>query len=163
MQWLRKQVREGMNVRTYVLVGVLVTVLLWIYSLDERTRALRSRARTSAGATPAASVLAPPPARAAAATPTPLGWGEDPFQRRFRVGGEPAAAPRGRDDGPPRGAGLFLQGIMNGPRGRTALVNGEVVGEGGRVGGREVLQIGTRSVLILDRGTVVTLSLKGDG
>jgi hypothetical protein len=56
-----------------------------------------------------------------------------------------------------------LQGVMNGPMGRTALVNGEVVREGDRFAGREVLQIGARSVLILDHGTVVTLTLKGDG
>ena len=38
MQWLRKQIREGMNTRTYALVGVLLAMLLWIYSLDDRTR-----------------------------------------------------------------------------------------------------------------------------
>jgi hypothetical protein len=161
MQWWTKQIREGMNARSYLLVGVLVVVLLWIYSLDEKTRRLRARGAAGAAA-PAASVIAAPTARAAAATPTPPGWGEDPFQRRFRVGGEPA--PRATDTaGAPRGTGLFLQGIMKGPRGRTALVNGEVVGEGDRIGGREVLQIGERSVLILDQGTIVTLGLKGDG
>jgi hypothetical protein len=52
---------------------------------------------------------------------------------------------------------------MNGPAGRTALINGEVYREGERVGSREVLQIGARSVLLLDKGTVTTLTLKGDG
>ena len=52
---------------------------------------------------------------------------------------------------------------MNSPAGRTALINGEVYREGERIGAREVLQIGTRSVLLLDNGTVTTLTLRGDG
>jgi len=96
-------------------------------------------------------------------TPTPPGWGGDPFDRRFRLGKEPSSEPAAEARPSGRGAGLFLQGVMNGPRGRTALVNGEVVHEGDRIAGREVLQIGARSVLVLDHGTVITLSLKGEG
>jgi len=163
MHWLRKQIREGMNTRTYALVGVLLAMLLWIYSLDEKTRALRSRSAAGGGAAPAAAMLANASERGSAVTPTPPGWGGDPFDRRFRLGREPNSepAPAGRPSA--RGSGLFLQGVMNGPRGRTALLNGEVVREGDRIAGREVLQIGARSVLVLDHGTVITLSLKGEG
>jgi hypothetical protein len=162
MQWLRKQIREGMNTRTYALVGVLLAMLLWIHSLDEKTRAMRSRG-AGGGAAPAPAVLAAAADRGGAVTPTPPGWGGDPFDRRFRLGKEPNsdAVSGGRPSG--RGSGLFLQGVMDGPRGRTALVNGEVVREGDRIAGREVLQIGARSVLLLDHGTVITLSLKGEG
>lgn len=163
MQWWSKQMREGMNRRTYALVGVLVVVLVWIYSLDEKTRHLRSQGRGGTASAPVVAVLPAAFPRMAAATPTPPGWGEDPFQRRFHIGGEPAIATRTSRGGARRGAGLYLQGVMSGPRGKTALVNGEVVREGDRLGGREILQIGARSVLILDQGTVVTLSLKGDG
>jgi hypothetical protein len=163
MQWWSKQWREGMNPRTYLLVGVLAVVLVWIYSLDEKTRTLRAHGRGGSAPAPSVAVLPASASRVVAATPTPPGWGEDPFQRRFRIGGEPATATPRAAGVAPRGAGLYLQGVMNGPRGRTALVNGEVVREGDRFGGREVLQIGARSVLILDQGTVVTLSLKGDG
>jgi hypothetical protein len=38
-----------------------------------------------------------------------------------------------------------------------------VVREGERIGTREVLQIGRRSVVLLDNGTVVTISLQGEG
>lgn len=165
MQWLEKQIREGMNTRTYALVGALGILLLWIHSLDQQTRAYRTRAAATGGATPAPAALAVAPSRRAeAATPTPHGWGSDPFDRRFRLGRGPdenaGAAPR---VGPATGAGLYLQGVMNGPGGKTALINGDVVREGDRIGGREVLQIGARAVLILDHGTVVTLTLKGDG
>jgi len=162
MQWWSKRIREGMNRRTYALVGILVVVLLWIYSLDGKTRGLRAKGASFAAA-PSVAVMPAASPRAVAATPTPPGWGEDPFHRRFRIGGAPPVMTRTASTGSRPGGGLYLQGVMNGPRGRSALVSGEVVGEGDRIGGREVLQIGTRSVLILDRGTVVTLTLKGDG
>ena len=163
MQWLRKQIREGMNTRTYALVGVLLAMLLWIYSLDEKTRVLRARSAAGGGAAPAPAMLAGSNDRASAPTPTPPGWGSDPFDRRFRLGTEPNSeqAVSGRTSA--RGAGIYLQGVMNGPRGRTALVNGEVVREGDRIAGREVLQIGAHSILVLDHGTVITVSLKGEG
>ncbi len=163
MQWLEKQIREGMNARTYALVGLLLAVLVWIWSLDDKSRSLRSRAATSAGSAPPVAVLASFTERGGPASPTPPGWGDDPFDRRFRPGresgtGSPSGATRAS-----AGTGLHLQGVMNGPRGRTALVNGEVVREGDRIGGREVLQIGARSVLLLDHGTVITMTLKGEG
>jgi hypothetical protein len=52
---------------------------------------------------------------------------------------------------------------MDGPAGRTALINGEIVREGQRIGTREVIQIGRKAVMILDKGNVTTLTLKGDG
>jgi hypothetical protein len=165
MQWLEKQIREGMNTRTYLLVGTLVAVLLWIHSLDEKTRAIRARAADAdGGGAPAPAALAVAPDRGMPATPTPPGWGDDPFDRRFRLGRETAVEPTGVARGAAtRGSGLYLQGVMNGPRGRTALINGDVVREGDRIAGKEVLQIGARSVLVLDHGTVITLSLKGEG
>ncbi|HET9951952.1 MAG TPA: hypothetical protein VFS09_09175 [Candidatus Eisenbacteria bacterium] len=87
MQWLEKQIREGMNTRTYVLVGALLALLLWIHSLDERTRALRSRSAASGGTSapaPAVPAAGPGSGRVGAVTPTPPGWGDDPFDRRFR-------------------------------------------------------------------------------
>jgi hypothetical protein len=111
----------------------------------------------------------PPPAAVAAtarkdgsSTPTEPGWGRDPFERRFGAENARGPAPRTRRAAP-ADPGLWLQGVMNGPAGRTALINGEVYREGERVGSREVLQIGARSVLLLDKGTVTTLTLKGDG
>jgi hypothetical protein len=168
MDWLRDQVKRGMNPRTYVLVGLLVATLVWIQSLDERQRALRAKARASS----------PPPAAAVAAvavasagrqgptTPAAAGWGRDPFEQRFGLPGSgvPASArPPKRARNAPVATGLYLQGVMKGPAGRTALINGEVYREGERVGSGEVLQIGTRSVLLLEGGTVKTLTLKGDG
>ena len=168
MGWLRDQVKKGLNPRTYVLVGFLILVLLWIQSLNAKQKAVRARAAASV----AAQAVPPPPARPAASKARPSGamagavvWGRDPFERRVLDGTEPRdggrSLARGRERARP--TGLYLQGIMEGPRGRTALINGEVVREGERFGSREVLQIGRRSVIILNQGTVTTLTLKGDG
>lgn len=167
MDRLLSQLRKGMNPRTYVLVGLLIAVLLWIQSLDAREKALRARASAArAGAVPAAAVAAVPVRRAQVDAVSP-DWGEDPFARRVSVAGGrgAASAPRRTDTASRPGAaeGLFLQGVMSGPMGRSALINGRVVREGTRIGSREVLRIGNRSVTLLKNGTVTTLHLKGGG
>lgn len=165
MDWLRGQLKRGMNPRTYVLVAFLVATLFWIQSLDERERALRAKA-SAAGGSPAPAVAVNPALKEGSSTPTDSGWGRDPFASRFGAlpagaSGSARSSQHGRPA--PQATGLYLQGVMNGPAGRTALINGEVYREGERIGAREVLQIGTRSVLLLDNGTVTTLTLRGDG
>ena len=166
MDWFRDQMKRGMNPRTYVLVAFLVGVLLWIQVLDQKQKALRAK-------NPAVT-LAPAPAipavrheerDAAHASMTPPGWGGDPFQRRLAdVRESPGAAgPVARATPSPVGSGLYLQGIMDGPLGKTALINGDIYREGQRIGSREVIQIGRKSVMLLDHGNVTTLMLKGDG
>lgn len=163
MDWLRDQAKRGMNPRTFLLLGILVATLLWIQSLDSRTAALRKRARAATAEAPAV----PAPAAVAEtgkrgpSTPTAEGWGRDPFARRFGTGGDEAPAPRRART--PAGPGLVLEGVMHGPAGRTALINGRIVREGDRIGSREVLQIGSRSVILMEGGAVTTLTLKGDG
>ncbi|HEX7078185.1 MAG TPA: hypothetical protein VF363_07180 [Candidatus Eisenbacteria bacterium] len=162
MDWWREQAKRGMNGRTYVLLGLLAATLFWIQSLDEREKALRERARAAGGPPPPSVAAIATPGKTEPSTPTAEGWGRDPFDQRFGKGPLDEAFAR---RSPARAApiGLVLQGVMNGPSGRTALINGEIYREGERVGSREVLQIGTRSVLLLDDGTVTTLTLKGDG
>jgi hypothetical protein len=165
MDWLREQVKRGMNLRTYVLVAFLVATLAWIHSLDERQRALRAKASASGQAMPAKATAVAAGEKHGPSTPTEAGWGRDPFANRFGVvtAGSGSSRPAQRGRSTPAATGLYLQGVMNGPAGRTALINGEVYREGERIGSREVLQIGTRSVLLLDNGTVTTLTLRGDG
>jgi len=167
MDWFRDQMKKGMNPRTYVLVGILVVALVWIQSLDQKRREIRAR---TPAVTLAPAPAAPMPAKVAArddarASATPPGWGPDPFERRVFEGkeSEGAARPVTRGPGAPVSSGLYLQGIMDGPAGRTALINGEIVREGQRIGTREVIQIGRKAVMILDKGNVTTLTLKGDG
>jgi hypothetical protein len=166
MDWFRDQVKKGLNVRTYALLGFLVAVLFWIHSLDVKQREMRAKAHT---VTVAPAQAVPIPARLAdrgdaRAAATPAGWGTDPFERKFREGKEPVPVKTyARPAGAPAPIGLYLQGIMDGPMGRTALINGEIYREGQHIGTREVLQIGKRAVMLLDHGTVTTLTLKGDG
>jgi hypothetical protein len=163
MSWLREQARRGISPATYVLLGLLVAALVTVQSLDEQAKRARLRAPAVAGAPPPAQLLASAP-KQGLSTPTEPGWGSDPFRRRFGPEGTPATMPPARREAPPpSGAGLYLQGVMNGPSGRTALINGEVYREGERVGSREILQIGARTVMLMDKGTVTTLTLKGDG
>lgn len=166
MDWLRGQLKRGMNPRTYVLVAFLVATLFWIQSLDERQRALRAKAVAAGSQAPMTAVAVDPALKEGSSTPTDSGWGRDPFASRFGAvpaGAAGSARPSQRVRPAPQATGLYLQGVMNGPAGRTALINGEVYREGERIGAREVLQIGTRSVLLLDNGTVTTLTLRGDG
>ncbi len=164
MDWWRDQIRRGMNPRAYALVGLLVLMLLWIQSLDGRAKALRAQGRAPASER-AVPALAPAERRALLAG-LASGWGSDPFSRRFPATGDegPARAPlRAAGTPAPRSTGLYLQGVTSGPLGRTALINGNAYREGEKIGGLEVLQIGRRSVMLLDHGTVTTLHLKGDG
>jgi hypothetical protein len=159
MNWVVERAKHGLNVRTYVLLGLLAVTLVYVQSLDEQQKRARARARVAGGPPPA--VAFPAVATRSSATPTEPGWGRDPFERRFEARGT-GRVPAARRPAP-SAPGIWLQGVMNGPAGRTALINGDVYREGERVGSREVLQIGTRSVLLLDKGTVTTLTLKGDG
>jgi hypothetical protein len=168
MNWFRDQVKKGLNLRTYVLLGFLLVMLFWIHSLDQRRQAIRAQ---NASVSIAPAPPRPAPARLAGhgearATMTPEGWGSDPFERRVFEGKESAAAMRPVERpaaAAPLPTGLYLQGIMEGPMGRTALINGEIYREGQRVGTREVIQIGRKAVMLLDKGNVTTLTLKGDG
>jgi len=166
MDWFRDQVKKGLNPRTIVLLCFLAAVLFWIHSLDVKQRELRAK---TPAVTIAASRQIPSPARLAdhedaRAVATPPGWGTDPFERKFLDAKESGPArPIARVAAAAVPIGLYLQGIMEGPMGKTALINGEIYREGQRIGTREVLQIGRRVVMLLDHGTVTTLTLKGDG
>jgi hypothetical protein len=166
MDWIKGKKSGRVSVRTYVLVAALVATLFSVHSMDEKGKAARARARAvvSTPQAPAAAALASrnrEPLEAGAVA----GWGRDPFTRSFHD--------RGDDDGVvragsalvanPAAAGLYLQGVMVGATGRTALINGEVCREGDRVGLYEVLSIGKRSAMLIRNGSVTTLTLKGDG
>src|SRR5262245_59177466 len=145
MDWFRDPMKKGMNPRTYVLVGFLVVMLLWIQSLDQKRKELRAK-MPAVTIAPAAALplLAKNPERGAMrAEATPSGWGMDPFERRVFDGKETAAQARPIARAAATGSysDLYLQGIMEGPMGRTALINGEIVREGQRIGTREVIQI----------------------
>lgn len=163
MEWLPRQLRTWIKPGTLVLLVGLAVSLPWIQSRVERREALPPKP----AAAPPAAVAAPAPAvRRAQLDAVGAGWGEDPFARRFSAAGEegkPRVAPPSRKEGGRVPApGLYLQGVMTGPLGRTALINGSVVREGERIGTREVLQIGRRSVVLLENGAVVTLFLQGE-
>jgi uncharacterized protein (UPF0261 family) len=139
--------------------------LYGVHSLDKQQQAARARARAAAAAAPApaAAVLAGRD-RGATSDDIPSGWGRDPFARAVQDRGDDDAIGRtagGRE--PSGGTGLYLQGIMVGPTGRTALINGDVCREGERVGAYEVLSIGTRTVMLMQNGNVTTLTLRGGG
>jgi len=172
VNWLIAQLRKGLNARTYVLAGALVAVLLWVQSLEVGQRAARAQSRATAAApAPAPAAVAAAGMRRAAHGAVSPDWGQDPFARRFPGAGEEGAARAPRRGaakggaaarGAPAASGLHLQGVISGPLGRTALINGSMVREGERIGGREVIEIGRRSVVLLDQGTVTTLHLQGE-
>ncbi len=166
MDWIRGGQSGRVGARTYVLVGLLLVTLLGVHSLDEKEKAARARARAAQAVAlaPAAATLADRN-RDADQGDIPSGWGRDPFARAGQDRGDDDAIGRAAPGARPTssGSGFYLQGIMVGPTGRTALINGEVCREGERVGPYEVLSIGKRTVMLIQNGSVTTLALKGDG
>ena len=164
MDWIRVGKSGRVSPRTYVLVGALVLTLFLIHSMDEKQKAVRARARAAATSPmPAVPALA---SRSRDALPAEVaaGWGRDPFSKTFDGGDDVPVGRKGigRRQAP-AGTGLYLQGIMVGAMGRTALINGDVCREGDRVGSYEVLSIGKRSVMLMKNGSVTTLTIQGDG
>jgi hypothetical protein len=164
MDWIKGKKSGRVSVRTYVLVAALVATLFAVHSVDEKEKAARARAKAAG-----ASLLAPAAATLANRSREPMaadavaGWGRDPFAKNSQDRGDDDGVIRaGSGVGPPV-AGLYLQGVMVGATGRTALINGEVCREGDRVGPYEVFSIGRRSAMLIRNGSVTTLTLKGDG
>ena len=164
MDWIRGGKSGRVSARTYVLVALLVVTILGIRSMDEKQKAARARAKAAATSpTPAVAAVASRN-RDALPSEAAAGWGRDPFSRTFLDAGD--GIPIGRRTGvraAPAAGGLYLQGIMVGAMGRTALINGDVCREGDRVGAYEVLTIGKRSVVLMKNGSVTTLTIQGDG
>jgi len=164
MDWIKSGQNGRVSARTYGLVAILVLTLIGIHSMDEKQKAARARAR--AAATSPMPAVATPAGRSRDALPAEAasGWGRDPFSRTFLDAGD--GVPVGRRAGVrpgTAGAPMYLQGIMVGAMGRTALINGEICREGDRVGSYEVLSIGKRSVMLMKNGSVTTLTIQGDG
>lgn len=86
MSWLREQARRANNPRTYALLAVLGATLIGVWLTGPRADVAPVQQRAPAGAPPAVQAAG----RAAEpwATPTPPGWGSDPFRAGF--GGEPS-------------------------------------------------------------------------
>ena len=161
----RGSANSGVSARVYLLLAAFIGVLLWSRWLDVKGRAIRARVRT----VPVVTALLPASARPAvaegmeASAVPDTGWGRDPFERRVAEDGEEERSTTPRPAGPiaVQPPALSLEGIMAGPRGRTAIINGEVYREGDHVGSCEVLQIGRDKVLLRDHGSVRTLGLAG--
>jgi hypothetical protein len=71
-------------------------------------------------------------------------WGRDPFARPFD--GAAAAVPQIQQPAP--APEFKLTGIIYNDTVRIAVINGEMVGEGGMVGGRKVLKVRNSSVVL---------------
>lgn len=165
MRWLQGQTGNPIGWSTYVLIAVLVVTLWGAYAIEMKDRAARARARATGGAgspAPAGAALVAG-GRASLPAEATTGWGRDPFRKSFSDGGdEGVAAPVWRSGRPSSsGSGLFLQGVMVGPTGRTALINGQIVREGDRVGSYSILSIGHRSVVLMQNGSATTLTIRG--
>jgi Type II secretion system protein C len=157
--------KPGMSPTTIAMLAILAGVLMWTWWLDAQ-----QKTRRAARAVPAVVTTLPTVARIAEPQrmASDTGWGRDPFERRVQETGdrEPAVAPPAPAPaaGPPAAATLAvrLDGIMEGPRGRIALINGEGYRAGGRVGSWEVVQIERDRVVLRFGGTLKTLTLSED-
>jgi hypothetical protein len=80
----REQVRRGLNLRTYLLLAILVGTIVWVQSLDGRARAMRARSAAVASA-PADPIPSPvvTTGSGGAEPAEQQSWGRDPFDPKF--------------------------------------------------------------------------------
>ena len=72
--------------------------------------------------------------------------------KRTNAGGAPRGTPNAPVTRQPTGSQLRLTGIMSGPNGKLAIINGRVVGVGGVVNGAKVAKIGSSRVELVRNG-----------
>lgn len=77
-----------------------------------------------------------------ASVPQDRDWGRDPFSRPFEGKTSPAASSVVRGSG--------LTGIIYGRNARIAIIDGETYREGSMVGGRKMVDIRKRSVVLMN-------------
>jgi hypothetical protein len=82
-------------------------------------------------------------------------WSGDPFHRSWQGAMAVAQVTRAQAKPPP----LTLSAIVVRPNARYAVINGKIVREGQRIGGRTVTLIEKARVVLDDQGVEVTLSL----
>ncbi len=73
------------------------------------------------------------------------GFGRDPFNKPAEVSGAAAS-------GAATPAGNQLTGIIYGKNVRIAIIGGELLGVGSRVGDRRIVEIRRRSIILMGRG-----------
>lgn len=124
--------RAGMD-RNSVLFSLLLTALAFCsLTVSAQERELDRDPFFSAG----------PRAKATASPPHDGDWGRDPFSSPFEGAAQPSA---------PQGApvsGIKLSGIIYGKDVRLAIISGEILRQGGKVGDRKLVDIRSRSVVL---------------
>jgi hypothetical protein len=157
---------------TYGAVGVLVLVLLVIGGMDLQIKKSKARARSLVAAAPVAPAVPGVVAQNAnaAVSQSSLGWesmngglewGADPFTGKFRIlvpqsEGETASD----EEGPevtvtaPR-----LEGIVRGPNGNMALVNGQLMRVGSTMNCIRLIHIGQDHVILSQGGRQMRLTM----
>ena len=83
-----------------------------------------------------------PRAKATASPPRDGEWGRDPFSSPFEGTAQPSA-----HQGAPASA-IKLSGIIYGKDVRLAIIGGEILRQGGKVGDRQLVDIRIRSVVL---------------
>ncbi|MFH0777836.1 MAG: hypothetical protein V2A71_04310 [Candidatus Eisenbacteria bacterium] len=153
-----------MSKSTYVVIGVLVVVLLAIGGMDQQMKKNRARGRSLSAAPQEMNLVASVPASSQQdVVDTNLEWGADPFGDKFSLPitpseGEAAPGSEGPESGivPPASR---LQGIARGPGGEIALIDGELMRPGDRVGKMRLMHIGQDYVILAGGGQTVRLAL----
>ena len=154
---------------TYLAGGVLVLALLVIGGMDLQIKKSKARARSLGGAAPAVPEAAAQDVGPAvnrgnlgwARTDGRLEWGADPFGNRFHISLPQADDAPGADEEEVEGTPAVpsLQGIITGPGGKMALINGELMRVGDRLNEIRLLHIGEDYVAVSQSGRSMTLTM----
>ena len=136
-----------MKVNKYVLIGLVIVILVVLYTVF-LTGDKKKMASVAAPLEPPKVVAQPADVRAKEArveqVQETMSWERDPFAL-------PAPATAEKQQAEKERVALKLLAIMEGTRGRVAIIGNEVVGKGDTVAGERVLEIGKETVtLVLD-------------
>jgi hypothetical protein len=138
-----------LKVNKYVLIGLVVIVLFVLYTVFF-TGDKKKMVSVAAPLEPPKVTAQPADVRAKEArveqVQETMSWERDPFVLPAPVMAERKQADKQR-------VALKLLAIMEGTRGRVAIIDNEVVGKGDTVAGERVLEIGKETVTLIQEGS----------
>ena len=155
---------KNLSSREKLYLGIFAVTLVWgVWNFKDTLFGDSAKVESTPAATPQPVVAEATPAviQRAGLIPdiayTPPEWNRDPFHRKWR-NAPTKIAPRGIIDDEEK-SDLKLTAVVIRPDVRYAVINGQILKVGQLIEGRKVMRIENSKVVLVDKGTEVTLKL----